>query len=304
MLVCGTHDGVHRVPALPVADTEQTLDAGRVWELSAGPGGVHAATTGGLYRSPDGADWEAIDLDRTPTSLLPAEEPVVGTRPLGVLRRTGDAWRPVGDIDVHPDAERWRDRAGDAGPAVRTLAAHPEHGILAGIEPGGVLAFDGDFWRRFGRGVHDDVHDLAVTEDGAVVAATGDGLYRTDDGETWYRLDTDFRDFWTSYVREVLVADGERVVGSWDEGPGGPLGVIFHGPAGEDRLERTELDLHEPAFPIAWAVHDGRFVAGTMRVGEEGFLQDEPAELLVRRDGEWETAGELPAGITSLAAVT
>ncbi|SFR34891.1 MULTISPECIES: beta propeller repeat protein [Halorubrum] len=307
MLVCGTHNGLYRLDG-PHGDPVRVAACGRVREVVRSGDARIAATAEGLYRSTDGTEWHRLDGPDGPVSVLAGPETVlVGTGSIDVLRARpaadGDGWRfdPVGDLDAHPHGERWRDRAPGASPSVRTLAVHPENGVLAGLEPGGVYAFDGDFWRRYGRGVHDDVHDLRVLDGGAVVAATGNGLYRTDDGDRWYRLDTDFRDFWANYFREAVVRDGRLYAGANRWGPEAPSGVTLSGPVDGDGFDADPVPAAEPAFVASWAVADGTLVGGTLRVDEDGFAGGEPTPLVVREDGAWRTGATLPAGVTSLA---
>ena len=317
MLVCGTHRGLYRLET-PGRDPERVAACGRVYEVvrsadSRSGNARIAATEDGLFRSTDGTDWDPLGGPTDPVSALAGPETVlVGARPVDVLRARpdpdGDGWRfdAVGDLAAHPHGERWRDRAPEGRPSVRTLALHPDDGILAGLEPGGVYAFDGDFWRRYGRGVHDDVHDLRALPDGSVVAATGNGLYRTDDGDRWHRLDTDFRDFWANYFRESIAHDGRLYAGANRWGPDAPSGVTLSGATDADALDADGLDADavptdDPAFVASWAVTDGVVVGGTIRVGDGGFESEAPAPLLRREGGEWAVGATLPAGVTSLA---
>lgn len=307
MLVCGTHRGLYRLDD-PSDDPVRVAACGRVREVVRSGDAWIAATDDGLLRSTDGTRWDGLGVPEDPVSVLAGPETVVvGARPVEVLRaspdpETGD-WRfdPVGDLAAHPHGERWRDRAADGTPGVRTLAMHPDDGILAGLEPGGVYAFDGDFWRRYGRGVHDDVHDLRVLPDGGALAATGSGLYRTDDGDLWYRLDTDCRDFWATYFRESVVHEGRVYAGANCQGPAAPSGVILSGPVDGEGLDAAPVPTDGPAFVVSWAVVDGTVVGGTMRVDGDG-VEPEASSPLIRREGdEWSVAVALPAGVTSLA---
>jgi len=307
MLVCGTHRGLYRLDE-PCADPTEVAACGRVFEVVRSGDARIAATEAGIHRSTDGTDWRALDGPEDPVSVLAGPDAVlVGTGTTDVLRArpTDDGWRfdSVGDLDAHPHGERWRDRAPFGAPRVRTLAVHPDDGVLAGLEPGGVYAFDGDFWRRYGTGVHDDVHDLRVLDDGAVVAATGNGLYRTPDSGRWHRLDTDFRDFWANYFREAVVHGDRLYAGANRRGPESPSGVTLAAPADDDAFgaDVRQVPTDGPAFVTAWAADGGGLVGGTMRVEDDGFRPETPTQL-VRRDADGWTAGAtLPAGVTSLA---
>lgn len=309
MLYCGTHDGLYTVENGTV-DLE--LDCGRVWSIAVDGTFVIAATKDGLYWSEGGASWTNSQIDGEPTAVVSVEgELLVGTTPVGVyrgsVRQEGNRFTPVGDLAAHPHSQRWNDRAQTDHSSVRTLTLHPADGILAGLEPGGVYAFDGEFWRQYGDGVHDDVHDLLVLDDGDVVAATGNGLYRTSNGEQWIRLDVDFRDFWANYFREAVAHEGRLITSGNHVGPEAPGGSVLDGPVdGDERTDTFGLDARpvptaEPAFVISWAVDDGVLYGGTMVVGET-FKQDEPAQLLAKSADGWESVAELPAGITALAA--
>ncbi|MDB2263668.1 hypothetical protein PM025_05810 [Halorubrum ezzemoulense] len=307
MLVCGTHRGLYRLDG-PHDDPTRTAECGRVHEVAPSGDARLAATADGLFRSPDGEDWRPLDGPDDPVSVLAGPETVlVGTGDADVLRArpATDGWRfdPVGDLGAHPHGDRWRDRAPSGAPSVRTLAVHPDDGVLAGLEPGGVYAFGGDFWRRYGEGVHDDVHDLRVLGDGSVVAATGNGLYRTDGGDRWYRLDTDFRDFWANYFRESVVHDGRLYASANRWGPEAPAGVTLSAAAGDAAFDAVAdpLPAADPAFAISWAVVDGALVGGTMRVDEDGFAPEASAPLIRREGDEWILGAELPAGVTSLS---
>lgn len=309
MLYCGTHDGLYTVEDGTV---DPKLDCGRVWSIAVDGTFVVAATEAGLYWSEDGDSWTHSPIDGEPTAVVSVEgELLVGTTPVGVyrgsVRQEGDRFTPVGDLAAHPHNKRWNDRAQPSNAGVRTLSLHPEDGILAGLEPGGVYAYDGEFWRQYGDGVHDDVHDLLVLDDGDVVAATGNGLYRTSNGEHWIRLDVDFRDFWANYFREAVVHDGRLITSGNHVGPESPGGSVLDGPVdGDDRTDTFGFDAQsvptaEPAFVTSWAAGEGVLYGGTMAVGET-FKQDEPAQLLANRGDGWDSVAELPAGITALAA--
>lgn len=311
MLHCGTHDGLYAVEDETV---ERLLDCGRVWSIAAEDGFVVVAAEDGLFWREDDADWETAAIDGDPTAVIAAEgDLLVGTDPVGVyrgsVRQADGGWTPVGDLEAHPHSQRWNDRAQGDQSSVRTLALHPDAGILAGLEPGGVYAFDGDFWRQYGDGVHDDVHDLLVLADGDVVAATGNGLYRTEDGDRWIRLDVDFRDFWADYFREAVAVGGRLHTSANHWGPEAPGGTLFEGPVGGDNQTDTfgfnaqPVPTDDPAFVTSWAVDGNDLYAGTMSVGD-GFEQQTAAPLLVLREDAWQAIATLPAGITAMGSTS
>ncbi len=195
-------------------------------------GTVLAGGPGGLLRTTDGgATWQRVVSAgpgphiRRLGRAADAATLLAGTEPAGLLvsRDGGLAWT------LRPEVERLRDRHGwylpyspEAG-CVRGFAAGPAGGagsrLFAAVEVGGVLVSDdgGDSWRLatgsdgspemdrdLGRGVHPDVHDLAVdpVSPRRVAAATGGGVYdSTDGGATWRRRHP-------SYTRAIWIDPG------------------------------------------------------------------------------------------------
>ncbi len=193
----------------------------------------------GIRRSTDRGDtWQAVDKGLTiryvrwmtavrgrPAAIL------VGTEPAGIFVSLDRGLT----FDARPEVMALRDRHGwrlpyspEAG-CIRGFAvvdggSHPAR-VYAAAEVGGVLVSDdgGDRWRLaggsdgdpdlyrdLGNGVHPDVHSLAVSplNSDLVLAATGDGLYRSDDGgQSWHNI-------YPSYVRAVWIdpADDRHLV--------------------------------------------------------------------------------------------
>jgi len=308
VLFIGTRAGLYRTDG-PVADASVVLER-PVRRVHATPAGVLAATDEGLYRSPDGRSWTDLGLpvDHVEAAAsLDGRRLYAGTRPSHLFVSTdgGDTWRESGLSD-HPDRPRWQDRSFRDGEAqVRTVAVHEERPdlVVAGVEPGGVLVSDdrGETWERRSEGLHDDVHHVLVRGDDEWVAATGNGLYRTGTaGETWLRMDTEFREFWYNYYRESVVADDVLHTAARGWGPEEPGSVILEWDG--DRPQRVRPPCHPDAFVVAWTVREGRVLAGTL-AHDDRLRPDDPAALLAREGGTWRTVAEFPAAVKSLATL-
>lgn len=237
MMVLGTKDSVVtlRWERTGWRRAETALAGHDVWVVAHQPGNPEVRYAGAygdsLYRSLDaGQTWhpigdgEALRYVRAIAfSLQHADTLYVGTEPANIYKSTdgGDTWRDLG-IRRLPGSERWFLPYSPRAGAVRTFAVHradPDL-IYAGVEQGGVLksADAGDTWTTLRDGVHPDVHTLAVhPEDPQVVfAATGGGVYRTQDGgQSWEHLINDYTRGVAIHpiVPEIVFAGPARRVG-------------------------------------------------------------------------------------------
>ena len=310
MLVAGTHSGLFFVGSDGVeavtADGEPTEV--RVRDVVSLGDSVLAATDAGLFWSEDD-EFVEVELPSNPISVATSDDTwYVGTYPLELYRvdPVDCVVEPLAVSQI-PEAKRWNERGiRDDGSAVRTVVTLKNGRIAAGIEVGGVVATDdgGQTWEVRNEGLHDDVHHLHTIGCDEWLAATGNGLYRTEDaGRSWSRLDTDFRDFWFNYFREVGTIGDERFTAANGWGPKTGAARIFRITPAKGALEPVDAPT-DGRFPISWASFDGSLYAGTMVVND-WFEQEASAPLLVRTsDGEWEVAAKLPAGITSLATLS
>ncbi|WP_436911057.1 WD40/YVTN/BNR-like repeat-containing protein [Halosimplex marinum] len=316
MLLAGSDDGVYRFPDRdgPTDRTaERTLASGRVMRLRTFDGldGCFAATTTGLFHSPDGETW--VDLG-VPTEAvysvgaLPGGQLYAGTRPARVYAGefedgvdAGESddggpaveWRECEGFQRLPSREEWRLPRHDDLAQVRDLhhdPADPDR-LVAGVEVGGVHGSDdgGETWVELrgddsaGDAVDDDIHELHVAGPGEYVAATGFGLFRTTEGgESWARLDegVDQRYFRTAFSLDGTVYAGGALSNSatWDDPDADPeLFAVRDGAV--DAVEFPAAD--ETVTGMAAA--DGDLVVATHR-----------GSVLVRRGGEWTAVGELP----------
>jgi photosystem II stability/assembly factor-like uncharacterized protein len=184
----------------------------------------------GIRRSTDnGATWQTVDQGlsiryvrwMTATRGRP-EAILVGTEPAGIFVSLDRGL----SFDARPEVNELRDRHGwrlpysPAAGCIRGFAvadggSNPRR-VYAAAEVGGVLVSDDgggrwrlaggsdgnpDLYRDLGTGVHPDVHGLAVFPGNAdlVLAASGGGLYRSDDGgQSW-------RNLYPSYTRAVWI---------------------------------------------------------------------------------------------------
>lgn len=103
----------------------------------------------------------------------------------------GRKWQPTAPLESLSSASRWTARKAPFRAKVSSIAGHPAHEgvVLVAVEIGGVAASRdaGKSWSRRDEGLPPDVrHLIAPPVAGRVYAATGAGLYRTDDlGGRW-----------------------------------------------------------------------------------------------------------------------
>lgn len=311
-VLVGTDDGIHQW------DTEQWerttvldgVDANQI-ERGAATGDFYAAAGSGLFRSSDGEEWTALDVDDVGDAepidaVVSVHETAngrlfAGTRPAHVHRSVdgGEDWERLERFEAIPGKDDWTQNY--MGPAqVRDVRSHERAPgkLFVAVETDGVyVGHDyGRTWEYRGRGLDNDPHGLRMVRRDALIATCGRGLYRTDDaGRTWYRLDTHQRHFWSRYFREGILHDGgyytcatNRSAHSYeDRDPG----VLLRSQDGGTTLEAREFPGQGDDYVNAWASVGDRLVAGTVH-----------GRLLVGPD-RWELVAELDGTVQSLAAV-
>lgn len=307
MLIAGSDDGLYRISDDagdddPIAD--EVLDPGRVRRVRQFDAldGVFAATTTGLYHSPDGEHWTDLGVPETQVYAVGAhpdgERLYAGTRPARIFATTDDAseaangdppeWRELeGFLDL-PSREEWRLPRHENLAQVRdvcTTTGEPDR-VVAGVEVGGVHVSEdsGESWTERRSDVNDDVHELYALDAAEFVAATGYGLFHTtDDGRSWERLDEDVPQ---RYFRAVTAIDGTVYAAgamanssTWEDDDADP--ELF---AYDDGGSLETVDFPHPDETVTgMTAVDGDLVAGTHR----GTL------VRLGSDG-WHDAGEFP----------
>lgn len=305
-LVLGTNDGAFRAPDVRFDDATRVLDAGRVMRVRRfeSADGIFACSKTGLYRSTDGGDtWSELGVPRQEIySVLVSpdgERLYAGTHPahLYVSEDAGASWRELDGFQELPSRDDWYTPRHRNEAHIRSLGAHPDMSdrVIAGVEVGGVHVSDdrGERWTERRDGVHDDVHHVLVRDPEEYIASCGDGLYRTRDaGRSWTRLDDDlsYRYFREAIVHEdrLYAAAARSSPGTW-KGESGADGGLFISTDDGKSFGSVSYPGQPQEVVLAWAAASEHVVAGT----NEG-------RVIENRGGDWETAGQVPAGIRSL----
>jgi hypothetical protein len=303
MLLIGSDDGVYCVTIRDdsvVSEATKILDTGRVKRLRQfdGINGVFAATETGLYRSLDGKQWENIGVPQEKVYAVGAnpsgERLYVGTRPAHIYAtesiETAEItaaveWNELDEFQELPSREEWRLPRHDDLAQVRDIHADPidSDRIVAVVEVGGVHVStdNGQTWIERADGVDDDVHELHVISPEKYVAATGHGLYRTNDaGRSWKRLDQAVPQ---SYFRSTFSID-EDVYAS---------GALSNSSTWND----------EDADPVLFVCRDGSLepinipnadetVTGMTAVDENLIVATHRGNVFRRNTDRWDTVGE------------
>jgi len=207
-----------------------------VTSVIAREGVILAGTTSGIQRSDDnGQNWRALNNGLTaPHVRWLAYHPdisdleLAGTEPanLFVSRDGGEHWKARPEVAALRDQHGWMLPYSPEAGCVRGFTFHGQR-IYAAVEVGGVLRSDdgGETWVLVAGSdgnpdlsgppepyVYPDIHDLVVhpSDPDLVVAATGNGLYRSaDGGATWEHLyDCYCRALWLDPARPEHVIFG------------------------------------------------------------------------------------------------
>ena len=177
VILAGSRQGVHR-----------SDDAGRTWQPASA--GLTQRYVRWLDYHPEISDFE-----------------LAGTEPAGlfVSRDGGGAWQGRPEVEALRERHRWFLPYSPGAGCVRGFACHGQR-LYAGVEVGGVLRSDdgGATWRLADGSdgnpdlsgppeplVYPDVHSIHVhpASPDLVLAPTGGGFYRSDDGgATWELL--------------------------------------------------------------------------------------------------------------------
>lgn len=308
MLIAGSDDGVYRATGVDAPRTttaEKALDDERVYRVRQFDtvAGVFAASTSGLYHSPDGHEWARVPIpvdEAYAVSADPAGERLyLGTRPSSVFVADVGTGLPTDDgqwteLDSFRDLREqsdWGLERHDWISQVRSIQTHPDapDRLVVGVEVGGIHVSEdrGETWtdrsiRGFEAPHTDDIHHLALADSETIIASTGSGLYRSRDvGRTWTRLDTDVSQ---RYFREAFAHEGVVYAGAapgpsptWDEG--GHALLEFHDGYPLQTVTSPRPDEHA----IGWCATDETVLTATHR-----------GTILRRRLGNWEVAGSVP----------
>ena len=268
---------------------------------------MFAASKSGLYRSTDeGQTWENLGVPREEVYSVVAgsdgERLYAGTHParLYVSTDDGETWDELDGFQDLPSRDQWHTPRHRNEAHARSLGVHPDapDRVIAGVEVGGVhvSADRGGIWTERRDGVHDDVHHVFITGPDEYVASTGDGLYRTRDaGQSWTRLDTDLDH---RYFREAFALDGRTYAAAARNSPG-----TWSGVDGADAILVESTDTGETLETVSYPGGPEEVVLAWTAVGGTVLSGTNDGRLISRdSDGSWNDAGQVPAGIRSLAS--
>jgi len=338
-VLIGTDSGLFRAEELPFGDggAERVLDCGRVTGVRAFActRGVYAASTSGLYRSTDdGERWADLGV---PTggavwSVLATADGALyaGTDEPRLYRSLdgGGTWSELAGFRSLPTRGFWESPVDPQRARLRSLESPPGRPdrLIAGIESGGIHVSDdgGETWTDHRAAITDDVHRVVALDADVYLAATGyldlnlehlghghalgsGGVHRTTDaGESWTRLDAGNE---YGYVRGVLAHDGVLyfcgAIGpppDWRES--GIDAALFESPNLGRTFERVSYPGESRELIEAWAVEDGRVIAGSGLYDADDSSPDAGGRILLRDDGGgYGTAGRLPGNVSDLEPI-
>lgn len=303
MLIVGSDDGVYRLDSLDGNGTTATkvCETGRVWRIRTfqDQQGVFAATETGMYHSVDGSEWTGLGVPQEKVYAVGSRSQdrlFAGTRPAHIfVAETSNQTPPFRNLDW-VEIDSFRDRSAsnewqlprhENTAQVRDITVHPtdQDRIISGIEVGGVhLSTDGgDTWTQR-EGVNEDIHELHVVGPETFLAATGFGLFHTEDaGKSWSRLDTDYEQRYfraVGSVNDTVYAAGALMNSStWNDEDANP--ELFVSSDGE-----TLEPLSHP--------YPSETVTGISSIDETVAIATHRGKVLMKRPDTWELVGSFP----------
>lgn len=295
-LYVGTDDGVR---VLHVSEGEATvvrkdITGNVVRDIAVAPGDSETVYVGcglrgwGLYRTTDsGKHFEEIGFaDKWVWGVThgPNGTLYIGTEPPMLYRQTANGFAPFENLSDVPNREEWYFfyEPFEAG-HIHGLTIHPDRPdrFYAGIEVGGVIySHDGgETWQETLRGA--DVHRLAVAPSNPdrILAATGGGLFVSDDaGRSWTSVDV----FGDRYVKGVQFAPDapETVYTSGADTPGADQARIMRSEdSGRSWSEITTFRADGVAGLVGLRVYHDRVLF------HSEYVDDEHDRICVSMDG-------------------
>lgn len=193
-------------------ESGRSLTGHQVTALIAREGVILAGTTTGVFRSNDGGStWDEASGGMEPRHVRwmayhpdISDREFAGTEPaaLFISRDGAGSWRGCPEVPALRDRLGWFLPYSPEAGCVRGFAFHGNR-VYAAVEVGGVLRSDdtGETWRLAGGStgepsfdippaplIYSDVHSVVAhpSSPDYVLAATGEGLYQSEDGgDTW-----------------------------------------------------------------------------------------------------------------------
>lgn len=290
----GSDDGIYRLPPTG-GEPRHVLETGRVVRLERFErlAGVFAATRTGLYRRTEDS-WHDLGVPRERVYAVGAtqERLIAGTRPAALFTADPETleWRELDGFQELPSRSRWRLPRHENLAQVRDVHLDPGGSdgpdrLVAAVEVGGVhVGTDGgETWTERREGVDDDIHELHVAGPGVYVAATGEGLYRTNTaGQSWEQLDGDVpqRYFRAVHARRGTTYAGAAMANSstWNDPSADPQLFAYR----DGELERVAIPYPDET------------VSGLGTVGTRLVAVTHRGHVIRRADDGWDELGTVP----------
>ena len=204
-------------------------------------------------------------------------------------------------MDDLPTREKWYFPPPPHEPHVRSIDFLPnaDDSVLVGVEVGGVLLSDdlGDTWKEMNNGVYVDVHTVRPdpSQPGRLVAATGDGLYTSEDnGESWRHIMEGLGQGYAVGLHINQERAGEVIIAT-GESPPGLNARVYHSLDGGHswkQITGSALPEHYERVPVVLFAEGSAWIA------------TEQGQVFRAEDARcgWSQVHELPTAIDAASA--